>query len=55
LLKEYPSVLDVFCGTETVIHMKSTNDMLEADALKEALVKLEVVCEGVERDDTAVL
>ncbi len=55
MLKDFPGVQDVFCGPETIIHLKSGAEMPDAAALEDALVKLEVATDGIERDDSAML
>lgn len=55
MLKEVAGVQDVFCGVETIIHMKSGSAAPSADAIEAILVELEVAFEGLERDDSAVL
>ena len=54
-MKDMPGVQDVFCGPETVVFMKKGTPALKPEALQEALGKLKVECEGVERDDSAIL
>jgi hypothetical protein len=48
-------VQDVFCGPETVVHLKHGATALEYDAIEDALEEFEVACESVKRDDSAVL
>jgi hypothetical protein len=55
LIQDLAGVQDVFCGTETVIHMKSGSAALSLEAIEEALVAFEIVVDGVKRDDSAVL
>ncbi len=55
MIKNLPGVQDVFCGTETIVHMKSGSAALDAASLKEALSEFDIVCEGVERDDSRLL
>ncbi len=54
-MKEMPGVQDVFCGPETVVHMKKGSPALKPEVLKEMLTGMKVACEGIKRDDTAVL
>lgn len=46
---------DVFCGPETIVHVKRGGGALDAEALERALVELEIECSGVARDDGALL
>ncbi len=48
-------VQDVFCGPETIVHLKHGATALEFEALEKALEAFEVECFSVERDDSAVL
>ena len=50
-----PGVQDVFCGPETIVHLKHGATALEFDAIEQALEAFEVACYSVERDDSAVL
>ena len=54
-MKDMAGVQDVFCGPETVVHMKKGAAALSTDALQKALADLKVVCEGITRNDSAVL
>jgi hypothetical protein len=55
LLQDFPGVQDVFCGTETVIHIKRGAVAPSTEALTKALEDLKVACEGVVRDDSRML
>jgi hypothetical protein len=55
LINEVAGVQDVFCGVETIIHMKSGSAAPSADVLEEIFGELKVAFEGIERDDSAVL
>ena len=46
---------DIFCGKETVVHVKRGAEAPSAQAIEAALVALGVLCEGVRRDDSAVM
>ncbi len=54
-MKDMAGVQDVFCGPETVVHMKSGSAAVTPEAIEKALEELKVACDGVERDDSAVL
>ncbi|MFT7670960.1 MAG: hypothetical protein ACI8X5_003675 [Planctomycetota bacterium] len=54
-MSEMDGVQDVFCGTETIVHMKSGSAELDIVAIEAAFEEFEIVCEGVERDDSAML
>ena len=54
-MKNLAGVQDVFCGPETVVHMKRGSAALAPEAIEKALAEFEIACEGVERDDSAVL
>lgn len=54
-MKDLVGVQDVFCGPETVVHMKRGSKPLAPEALKEAFAKLKIECDGVRRDDSAML
>ena len=55
MMKDLAGVQDVFCGPETVVHMKSGSAALAPEAIEEALAGFEIACDGVERDDSAML
>ena len=46
---------DVFCGPETVVFLKRGASAPQPDAIEEALEGFEIVVDGVERDDSALL
>lgn len=54
-MQDFAGVQDVYCGPETVVHMKRGSAALAPEAIEAALAQFEIACEGVERDDTAVL
>lgn len=58
-MKDQAGIQDVFCGAQTVVHMKSGKTQLApeviAAAIEETLAEFEIACDGVERDDTAML
>jgi len=54
-MKDVAGVQDVFCGPETVVHMKSGSVALSSEAIEEVLAGFEIACDGVERDDSAML
>ena len=54
-MKDLTGVQDVFCGPQTVIHMKKGQSKLDLAAVKETLTKMKVKVEAIERDDSAVL
>lgn len=54
-MNDLPGVQDVFCGTITIVHMKRGSAALAPEAIEEALTAFEIVVDGVERDDSAVL
>ena len=54
-MKDLAGVQDVFCGPETIVHMKRGSAMLEPKAIEELLAKFEIACDGVRRDDSAML
>jgi hypothetical protein len=47
-------VQDVFCGPETVVHMKQGSAALAPEAIEEVLAKFKIACDGVKRDDSAM-
>jgi len=55
LIKDMAGVQDVFCGPETVVHMKRGSAALDAEALEEVFTGFEIAFDGVERDDSAML
>jgi hypothetical protein len=55
LIKDLPGVQDVFCGPLTVVHMKRGSASLSPDALEAVFADYEIACDGIERDDTAML
>ncbi len=54
-MKDLAGVQDVFCGPETVVHLKRGSAPLAPKAIEEALAKHKVACDGVRRDDSAML
>ena len=48
-------VQDVFCGKETIVHIKRGMAGPDPEAIEQALAGLAVVCNGVRRDDSAIL
>ncbi|MGE3351703.1 MAG: hypothetical protein AB7O84_08185 [Planctomycetota bacterium] len=45
---------DIFCGPETIVHVRSGAADPTPAAIAAALKRLGVDCEGVERDDAAM-
>lgn len=54
-MKDYAGVQDVFCGPLTVVHMKRGSAALAPEAIEDVLEGFEIACDGVERDDSAML
>lgn len=54
-MKDMPGVQDVFFGRETVVHIKRGSAILTPEVIEEALAKLEIACDGIRRDDSAML
>lgn len=54
-MKDLAGVQDVFCGPETVVHLKRGSAALAPEAIEELLARFEIECDGVERDDSALL
>jgi hypothetical protein len=54
-MKEMTGVQDVFCGPQTVVHLKRGSNALPPRAVEEMLERFEVACDGVQRDDSAML
>ena len=48
-------VQDVFCGPLTVVHMKQGGAACVPESLEEVFEGFEIVCDGIERDDTAIM
>jgi hypothetical protein len=55
LIENVAGVLDVFCGTETIVHMKSGSAALAPEMLESVFEEFEIASKGIERDDSAVL
>ena len=54
-MKDLAGVQDVFCGPETVVHMKRGSATLEPKAVEELLAKHKIAYDGMRRDDSAML
>lgn len=54
-MQELAGVQDVFCGPETIVYARSARDDRMPAEIEAALIALEVACDGVERDDSAML
>lgn len=54
-MTEYPAIQDVFCGVETIVHVRRGRAAPSTDEIANALTRLEVECGDVRRDDTATL
>ena len=54
-MKNIAGIQDFFCGVETVVHMKKGSAVLDPRAIENVLEEFEIACDGVHRDDTAVL
>ncbi len=54
-MKDLAGVQDVFCGPETVVHMKRGSAILTPKTIEEALAKYKIACDGVRGDDSAML
>jgi len=54
-MENVDGVQDVFCGTETVVHMKRGSAPLATEAIEGVFDEFEIEYESVERDDSAML
>ena len=54
-MKNVAGIQDVFCGPETVVHMKRGSAALEPDAIAKVLTEFEIAYDEIERDDSAML
>ena len=54
-MNDLDGVQDVFCGTETVVHLRAGSAPLTPEAIESALEEFEIEVESVVRDDSAVL
>lgn len=55
MIKDLAGVQDVFCGPLTVIHMKAGSAAFTPESLEAVFEGYEIVCDGIERDDSAML
>ena len=54
-MKDVAGVQDVFCGKQTIVHMKRGSAPLAIDQLEELFTSFEIEWESIERDDSAML
>jgi len=64
-MKNLPGIQDVFCGPQTIVHLaaghlsaghlSAGSEPLAPGAIEALLAEFEIACEGIERDDSAVL
>ncbi|MBL4771368.1 MAG: hypothetical protein JKY61_09545 [Planctomycetes bacterium] len=54
-MENLAGVQDVFCGSETVIHMKKGAGVPAPGAIEKVFTSFKIVCNGIERDDSALL
>lgn len=50
-----PAVQDIFFGKETVVHIKRGGPVPLPEVLEAQLTKLKIACDGIRRDDSAIL
>lgn len=50
-----PAVQDIFFGKETVVHIKPGGPVPLPEVIEAQLAKLKIVCDGIRRDDSAML
>lgn len=55
MMESMPGVQDVFCGPETIVHVKSGAPAVSPEAIAKALTAFEIEVEEVARDDSAML
>ena len=47
-MKDLAGVQDIFCGPETVVHMKRGSAALAPEAIEKALAEFEIACETLD-------
>ena len=55
MIENVAGVQDVFCGPTTIVHMKSGSAALAPGVIEKVMEEFEIVVDGIERDDSAVL